>query len=136
MNSTALLESVPLRLIPGIEATLQQVSNIACVAACVVRFDHPDYQGHFDERPVLPACSQFELLEALARAAFGSCLRFAGVPRCKFLGIISPGDVLTVDIVRSPNDAGLFEFSIVSQGGPRARGEIRFETPPRFADIQ
>ena len=78
-------------LIPGVLARIEGEGPLDCLASCVVGADHPDYQGHFDERPVLPACSQFELLEAIARVRFGNELRFAGVPRCKFLGIVSPG---------------------------------------------
>lgn len=123
-------------LLPGIVASLEFVDETRCLVVCVIGLNHPDYDGHFDERPVLPACSQFELLEAVARVAFNDALRFVGVPRCKFLGIISPGDTLTVDLVRAAEDVTAFDFSILSEGGPCARGKICFETPRRFAHVQ
>ncbi|MCA2960880.1 MAG: hypothetical protein IOD12_11545 [Silvanigrellales bacterium] len=137
MTTTPQMDA-PLRaLLPGIDASFDFVDETRCRAVCVIGLNHPDYDGHFDERPVLPACSQFELLEAVARVAFNEALRFAGVPRCKFLGIISPGDTLTVDLVRAAEDATAFDFSILSEGGgPCARGKIRFEAPRRSAHVQ
>lgn len=123
-------------LLPGVVATVERIDAGSCRAACMIGIDHPDYEGHFDERPVLPACSQFELLEAIARAAFDDALRFAGAPRCKFLGIISPGDTLTVELARTPQEDTAYEFSIQSQGGPCARGKVHFEAPRRPADVQ
>ena len=71
-------EGVRLRLEKGFDP-LRVRASVEILAS------HPDYSGHFPERPVLPASSQFEIIEAVARAAFGDALRLVAVPRAKFL---------------------------------------------------
>ncbi len=108
-------------------------------AFCVVDPGHPGFEGHFKARPVLPACCQFELLEALVRRAEAPSLTFAGVPRSKFLGIIEPGMRLEVSLSRGRAHAHMhahphselhseqeFDFSLSSEGKVFTRGKIVF----------
>jgi len=117
--SFALLEGVDARLALDNDA-------LRASAEVVVSVSHPDYRGHFDERPVLPACSQFEIVEALAREAFSGTLRLAAVPRAKFLGIIEPGAAFSVEVVRAHPDDLDFTYSLHAKGKVYSRGKIRF----------
>jgi 3-hydroxymyristoyl/3-hydroxydecanoyl-(acyl carrier protein) dehydratase len=113
-------------LLPGVRAHLERRGDDSIVATCEVASDHPDYDGHFDEKPVLPACSQFDILEAIVRKALHPDLRFSGAPRVKFLGIIAPGDAIDIVLTRVDAASAVFDFVISANGGTRARGRIHF----------
>lgn len=129
------------RLLEGVLAdiALADGERPALRASCLIEEGHPDFEGHFDAHAVFAACSQFEMLEALARAGFDPGLTFVGAPRVKFLGIIDPGTPLEVELTEgapgtAPDAApgprvgtpGTdFDFSISRNGKVVTRGKIR-----------
>ena len=111
----------------GVRLRLKEGADPLRVRAGVeILASHPDYSGHFPERPVLPASSQFEIIEAVVRAAFGDTLRLAAVPRAKFLGIIEPGTALEAELAREDTASLDFNYSLQGDGKVYSRGKIRF----------
>lgn len=121
------------RVLDGVlaDVTREEGARTTLRASCLVEAGHPDFDGHFDMRPVLAACSQFEMLEALARVGLDPRLTFTAAPRVKFLGIIDPGSSIEVELAGAPGedegtDRPEFDFSISRNGKVVTRGKIRF----------
>lgn len=70
-----------------------------------LRPDHPLYQGHFPDRPVVPGACMLQMIKELTGLATGDRLQLSVAETMKFLVLISPVDT------------------------PYLRAELSFQTP-------
>lgn len=76
--------------------------------------DHPAYDGHFPNFPVLPGAVLLdEVLSAIADERGGK-LNVWQIASAKFLGTVRPGDALRVEF--DAQAAGAISFSVLAAG--------------------
>lgn len=68
-------------------------------AEAVMRPDHPVYAGHFPERPVVPGVFTLAMVRDCAAAVLGRPAGYEAVRECKFLSVLLPGDVVTLEFM-------------------------------------
>lgn len=74
-------------------------------AALRLPADSPWFRGHFPSRPLLPGLGMLALVVHLARQASGrERLRLARVTRCRFKGLVLPGQLLGLAVELSGAD--------------------------------
>ena len=93
------------------------------------QFDHdfPAFNGHFPEKPVLPAVAQLAAVRVIVEKAVGSELRPFACQRVKFVGVIEP--LAIVDLLLTlevSDDLVQVEFTITVQGDLRSSGNLDF----------
>lgn len=59
------------------------------------------YKGHFPNQPVAPGVCQLQLIKDCAELVLGRDLRIVRIKQCKFLKMILPAEVDTLDIFLS-----------------------------------
>lgn len=101
--------------------------------------DLPFFKGHFPGRPVLPGVL---MAEALAQAGAyavlqdsrfsGKLLVFGGIDKMRFRGMVTPGDVLTLEtkITRLSAVGGKGSAKAAVDGKVVCEGEILFAIAP------
>ncbi|MDR1592344.1 MAG: hydroxymyristoyl-ACP dehydratase [Prevotellaceae bacterium] len=52
--------------------------------------EHPVYQGHFPEQPVVPGVCTMHIVKTCAEKAIGRALTYAYVAQCRYIAIITP----------------------------------------------
>jgi 3-hydroxymyristoyl/3-hydroxydecanoyl-(acyl carrier protein) dehydratase len=107
----------------GLQWQWQERDAQSAQADCVIMPNHPDFEGHFELKPVFPACAQFDLILLLLRHWQDKPLYLRGVPRAKFLGLVSPGDALKVHLWRE-HLPGEFAFEMKRGDSPVSRGRV------------
>jgi 3-hydroxyacyl-[acyl-carrier-protein] dehydratase len=85
-------------------------------AALAIARDHPAYAGHFPGRPILPGVVL--LAEVMAAVGGGPW----DVSQAKFLGVVEPGDALSLR--REPQSSGGVRFEVHSPRGLVASGVL------------
>jgi len=89
--------------------------------------DFAAFQGHFPERPVLPAIVQLAAVRLLVAKAVGQSLVPTAVHRIKFRGIIQPNDTATVTVHLQAQEEGWHAtFTVVRQGETVTSGRADF----------
>jgi 3-hydroxyacyl-[acyl-carrier-protein] dehydratase len=84
--------------------------------------DHPSFAGHFPKFPVLPGAVLLdEALQAIERAR-GIDLKEWQIAAVKFLGVVRPGDALSV--AHAVPKIGTIRFSIRTTSGLVASGSL------------
>jgi 3-hydroxyacyl-[acyl-carrier-protein] dehydratase len=61
--------------------------------------DFIGFQGHFPDRPMLPAVVQLMMIRAALRAAYGECGSVASIKSASFMRSILPLETVRVDCV-------------------------------------
>jgi 3-hydroxyacyl-[acyl-carrier-protein] dehydratase len=83
---------------------IEEISETRIVGTKCVTMNEWFFQGHFPERPIMPGVLQIEAMAqtgaVLARLRTGGkgLALLAGVEEAKFRRIISPGDVLRIEV--------------------------------------
>jgi 3-hydroxymyristoyl/3-hydroxydecanoyl-(acyl carrier protein) dehydratase len=94
------------------------------VVSVRVRRDAPQFEGHFVERPVLPAVAQLaDLVLPEIRAEWPGLGAPSGSPRMKFGRIVSPGDELVLTLERRGD---VVRFELRHAEGVCASGTLGF----------
>ena len=57
----------------------------------------PLFAGHFPGNPILPAVHQIEMVRCAMSALVAEPLWIEKISKAKFAGVVSPGDVITVE---------------------------------------
>ncbi|MGL5979684.1 MAG: beta-hydroxyacyl-ACP dehydratase [Phocaeicola sp.] len=60
--------------------------------------NHPIFQGHFPEQPVVPGVCTLELVKECLEDAFLRRVRYATIRECKFLATIIPSQHTTLEL--------------------------------------
>ena len=86
------------------------------------------FQGHFPDKPILPAIVQLAAVRYLAECAVGRKLLPRRYDKTKFKGMIGPNERVAVAIVLSAGNAGWQgKFSLTrSDGETAAGGSVEF----------
>jgi 3-hydroxyacyl-[acyl-carrier-protein] dehydratase len=128
----------PMRLI---DAIVELESGVRCVARRRTRRDDFFFQGHFPERPIVPAVMLVEMLAqagGLAAAPAGDAadgpveLRVAAFGTCKFPAAAGPDQDLEIDARLVGRLGGLYKIQgqVRADGVVVATGELTLADPP------
>ena len=109
--------------------------GVRAVGYKCVTFDEPYFQGHFPQEPVMPGVL---ILEALAQAGAvailsvpenkGKIAFFGGVQKCRFKGMVFPGDTLKLEtkIIKRKGPVGVGEAIASVNGKVVVSAELTF----------
>ena len=90
--------------------------------------ESPWFDGHFPGRPILPGLGMLALVVRLARQGLDQPgLRLARVLKCRFKGIVAPGDRLQLALVPGdPTPAGArpVRFELLRGDEPIGQGKL------------
>jgi 3-hydroxymyristoyl/3-hydroxydecanoyl-(acyl carrier protein) dehydratase len=95
--------------------------------------DHPAYAGHFPSIPVLPGAVLLDLALAAIQQARGIDLTAWQLASAKFLAVVRPGDVLSVE--HEAPGTGTIRFTLRSRDHDRtvATGTLLLSKPATAA---
>jgi 3-hydroxyacyl-[acyl-carrier-protein] dehydratase len=89
-----------------VDRILEIVAGERAIGLKNVTANEPYFQGHFPGEPVMPgalmveAMAQVGAVALLSRGEFkGKLALFRGIDRCRFRGIVRPGDTLIIEVV-------------------------------------
>jgi 3-hydroxymyristoyl/3-hydroxydecanoyl-(acyl carrier protein) dehydratase len=90
-----------------------------------VEADHLAFEGHFPDQPILPGVAQIDWALRLGEKAFGPLGTFTGLEHLKFQAVITPAELVHLDLAW---DAARRELSFAYAGseGPKSSGHARF----------
>ncbi len=113
------------------------MNDATLTAELHVAVEHPAYPGHFPGYPILPGAALLDAaMHEIALRRGLDLTRWRATT--KFLAVVQPGDVLTLE--HSPGDAGVIRFVLQSHRGAVASGVLTAAAPrvtgapPGFAD--
>jgi 3-hydroxymyristoyl/3-hydroxydecanoyl-(acyl carrier protein) dehydratase len=86
--------------------------------------DHPVFDGHFPDTPILPAVAQIDWALRLARAHFPVPAGFKAAHSLKFLRIVQPPVKLSLRLAPAGEHAVSFTYS--HRGSACSSGRIEF----------
>jgi len=92
----------------------------------VVGSDSRFFDGHFPERPILPAVAQLTLVEVLLRRCCGDAARIAALERLRLLAVVQPGDRLLVRLAPAPAGDRSARFEITCGTTRVSDGTLRW----------
>jgi len=102
----------------------ERMDGDAVVFTVVVPEDCPFFEGHFPERPVLPAIGQLAMLTALVRRVSGSSVSLSGIDGFRLSRQVLPGDRINIRL-GSQSASNTVVFEIRCDGAPVSRGTVR-----------
>ena len=136
MTAKEIMEIIPHRqpfmLIDTIEE-LEEGKRV--VAKKCVSYNEPFFAGHFPGQPVMPGVLTIEALAQVGAVAIlskeefkGKTAFFGGINKCKFRGMVKPGDKLKLELhvisTKGPVGVGKAEASV--DGKIVASAELTF----------
>lgn len=86
---------------------------------------HLAFQGHFPENPILPGVIQVDWAVRLGTEAFGPLGAFSGMHNLKFMGLVRPGESLTLFLTFDAT-AGKLSFRYEGETERKSMGTIHF----------
>lgn len=72
---------------------------------------HPDFEGHFENFPLLPAVSQIELIKELLECWLQKPLVCVGIKKAKFKAMLRPNTEVRVEIFAPQNGQARWTIS-------------------------
>ena len=92
----------------------------------VVPSNHPTFDGHFPDNPILPGAALLDLVRDAAR--LGAGWHILSFPSAKFVKPIGPGDEIVIEF--EPSGGGRARFSCRRKGDIVATGMLTFGPIP------
>lgn len=86
--------------------------------------DHPVFNGHFDEAPVLAGVSQVDWVMQLAHQVWPALPDFCGLPSVKFLALIAPPLTIKLNL-HYQKERGVLKFTYSTLAKRYSQGLIR-----------
>lgn len=88
------------------------------------------FQGHFENRPILPGICQLELVKEIVERAYKYKLHLLKVKNIKFTNVIVPDEQVKVDIaVNNISDVIIIDAELNGSGGKVARLKLELSRP-------
>jgi beta-hydroxyacyl-ACP dehydratase FabZ len=106
-----------------VDRVLEREPGVRVVAEKLVTASEPQFQGHFQDRPLLPGVLMLEMLAQTGgfletESLHGAAIFLAGVQEARFKGPAFPGDRLRLEVQAEGAFAGLMKIKgIVSYEG-------------------
>jgi 3-hydroxymyristoyl/3-hydroxydecanoyl-(acyl carrier protein) dehydratase len=113
----------PQSVVEGVLLCELQVSELRLTATIEVRADCPLFEGHFPDRPVLPAVGLLGAVIALGRLLVGGHVVVEEIPRMKLVRAIGPGARLRCELVR---DEQRVRWRVLQGEETAASGQLLF----------
>ena len=88
----------------------QMLTDLIAVTKLQLDAEHPIFEGHFPQQPVMPGVCQIQLLTDIAGSVVGRKLTLRKASNIKFLALLDPRqcDVLTLHIeIKEQSEAGV-----------------------------
>jgi len=99
-------------------------SDGSITAETVIDAADPWFDGHFPEKPVLPAVAQLAMVRELIRSTVDPNAEIAGFRRVKFKEMIQPGQELSFSAARKRGSACVFTFKLICAGRLACSGTV------------
>lgn len=110
------------------EIRLDQKSNNSFIAKLTLGTDSSWFDGHFPNKPILPAVAfLFLVLEVLRQALHDPALYIQSIPRSRIRGLVLPGQPIEIKCeVQPKNDGGSLraKFELLANGHRVGDGKI------------
>ncbi len=108
--------------------SLRALSSEPGAFAFEVEPEHPAFEGHFPDQPILPGVVQVDWAMRLGEASFGPLGVFQSLEHLKFQAIITPEEPieLRLDWDASAHELG---FAYSASGSKKSSGFARFAPP-------
>jgi 3-hydroxyacyl-[acyl-carrier-protein] dehydratase len=102
-----------------------------------VTMNEPHFQGHFPGKPIMPGVTIVEAMAQTAAVMVGVAMGmedrnllvyFMAIEKCKFRRMVTPGDVLEMDLttLRGKPGAKVWKFAGVARVGEEMAAEVEF----------
>ena len=79
--------------------TFFEINNQEINATVLVEKNHPIFEGHFPEQPVLPGICMMQLVKEIVEKAVSKKIILKEAAHCKFLNMLDPTQNSYIDIV-------------------------------------
>ncbi|WP_322865781.1 3-hydroxyacyl-ACP dehydratase FabZ [Aquicoccus sp. G2-2] len=102
-----------------------------------VTMNEPHFQGHFPGKPIMPGVTIVEAMAQTAAVMVGVAMGmedrnllvyFMAIEKCKFRRMVTPGDVLEMDLttLRGKPGAKVWKFGGIARVGDEMAAEVEF----------
>lgn len=106
LNSKEIMEIIPHRSpFLLVDRILELVPGIRAIGRKCVTYNEPFFTGHYPENPVMPGVLIIEALAQVGSVVMlsleenkGKSPFFGGIDKAKFRNMVTPGDVLTLEV--------------------------------------
>lgn len=99
--------------------TLSQIESIGDgVWSAVIELnpEHPLYQGHFPEQPVVPGVCMLHLIKEIAECIREQSLQYSQISSAKFLSAIHPGETPRLEFIIQLKETADQPLQILAEG--------------------
>lgn len=121
-----------------LEAALLDLTQSGTSARATLQFKGSEvfFDGHFPERPVLPAVVQVAVAMFVADRVAGRALQLVEVTRATFLNPTGPGVPLQLEVSLEPAEKGRLRVKALLREGEKPVAELSLRVVPQDAPSQ
>lgn len=77
--------------------------------------NHPIFEGHFPEKPVLPGVIQLQIIKEILGMHLRKPVRLSGLKTCKFLKVITPLENTLLQFEIAVNEQDVIHINVVGK---------------------
>ena len=121
-----LFDKAPSGDLPTVVEREEDETNLALVLD--VRSDHPCFDGHFADRPILAGVVQVEWAMRFALQKFEFPFQIRSIDSLKFFKVILPGQPLALKLQYN-SERQILTFHYACDGQPHSTGRINIQSP-------
>lgn len=89
--------------------------------------EHPIYQGHFPEHPVVPGVCLLQLIKECAEGIRRQQLQYTQVSSCKFLSVVNPVNTPYLSVTLTLKNMEEGKLQLQAEGTVKAEGTTETE---------
>lgn len=89
--------------------------NAWCIVA-ELNPEHPLYQGHFPEQPIVPGVCMLQLIKECAEEIRQQSLHYAQIASCKFLSAINPMETKVLELTLNFKETADGQLQLLAEG--------------------
>ncbi|NDV60702.1 hydroxymyristoyl-ACP dehydratase [Bacteroides sp. 519] len=77
---------------------------------------HPIYEGHFPQQPVLPGVGTLQIIREVASSLLSIPVQYTQISSCKFLSAIDPGKTPELELTLTLKEEGNNQWQVKADG--------------------